>query len=296
MKKWLIKYFSFTKGEYNALVVLIGLIALANVTPIVYELFFVKNEEMSELDKKTIEVLSAQELREDSPQVNNRYNKPNSKRFLFRFDPNKIGIREWIKLGLSDKQAQSIINYKNKGGKFYIPEDLQKMYAVSSDMYNRLLPYVDIGTIKKPNQENVNYGSRQIQKLIMVELNSADTLELDEIRGVGAAFARRIKKYRDRLGGFYKKEQLQEVYGIDSLKYLEIVAQVTIDISLLRKIDINTVDFEELRNHPYLKYKQINAIIQYRKQHGAYRSIDDLKKVLILDSQTIDQLTPYLQF
>ena len=54
--------------------------------------------------------------------------------------------------------------------------------------------------------------------------------------------------------------------------------------------------FEALKNHPYLKYKQINAIIQYRKQHGNYSGIADLKKVLILSPQTIEQLTPYLQF
>ena len=64
----------------------------------------------------------------------------------------------------------------------------------------------------------------------------------------------------------------------------------------MRKININTVDFGGLKSHPYLKYKQVNAIIAYRKQHGNFTGIADLKKLLILSPQTIEQLTPYLQF
>ena len=130
----------------------------------------------------------------------------------------------------------------------------------------------------------------------VVEINAADTLELDKIKGVGPAFARRIVKYRERLGGFHSKEQLFEVYGVDTLKYNEIKDQIRINEEGIKKININTADFEALKNHPYLKYKQINAIIQYRKQHGMYSGIADLKKVLILSPQTIEQLTPYLQF
>jgi competence ComEA-like helix-hairpin-helix protein len=130
----------------------------------------------------------------------------------------------------------------------------------------------------------------------MVNINLADTAMLDEIRGVGPAFARRIVKYRDRLGGFYQKEQLMEVYGIDSLKFEEMKAQVLIDASAIVKININKADFEALKNHPYLKYKEINAIIQYRKQHGNYNNMDDLKKVLILSPKTLIALAPYLIF
>ncbi len=65
---------------------------------------------------------------------------------------------------------------------------------------------------------------------------------------------------------------------------------------MIRKININTANFDILKNHPYLKYKQINAIIQYRKQHGNYTSVADLKKILILSPQTIEQIAPYLQF
>ncbi|RZK46968.1 MAG: helix-hairpin-helix domain-containing protein, partial [Pedobacter sp.] len=161
-----------------------------------------------------------------------------------------------------------------------------------------LLPFIQIestgSNYSKPQYaEKPTYAKKE---LVIVDINTADTLALDEIKGVGAAFARRIVKYRERLGGFYKKEQLLEVYGLDSVKYNEIKSQVRIDGGGIKRININVATFDDLKNHPYLKFKQINAIIQYRKQHGNFNSVDDLKKVAILSPENIQNIAPYLTF
>ena len=48
---------------------------------------------------------------------------------------------------------------------------------------------------------------------LSVELNSADSVTLQLLHGIGPAYARRIVNYRDRLGGFVSTTQLLEVYG-----------------------------------------------------------------------------------
>ncbi len=98
-----------------------------------------------------------------------------------------------------------------------------------------------------------------------VELNSADTASLISIHGIGPVFASRILKYRKLLGGYYKKEQLLEVYGIDSLVYINIEKQITLDTSLIKKIKVNTAEFKELLKHPYLKYEDVKAIFKLKK-------------------------------
>ncbi|MFZ4102277.1 MAG: ComEA family DNA-binding protein, partial [Sphingobacterium thalpophilum] len=128
------------------------------------------------------------------------------------------------------------------------------------------------------------------------EINAADSLELERIRGIGPAFALRIIKFRRRLGGFYRKEQLLEVYGMDSLKYDQLKDQIQVNTGLVRRLNINTFTFEEIRHHPYLTYKQMNAIIQYRTQHGLYKSIDDLRKIAILNEEIIRKIEPYFSF
>lgn len=220
---------------------------------------------------------------------------------LFVFDPNAIGIEEWQSLGLSARQAAAIINYRKKGGKFRKAEDLQKMYTISDEMYKRLFPYVSIEPrpgdatlyVKRGDAVKPEYKK---QVLNIIEVNHADSAALVEIKGIGAAFAMRIIKYRERIGGFHKKEQLMEVFGLDSLKFKEINSQVSVDTAGLRKIYINAAMVGDFKNHPYIKYKQANALVQYRKQHGDYRNIADLSKVLILDAETINRLAPYLNF
>ena len=220
---------------------------------------------------------------------------------LFYFDPNSIPSLDWQKLGLSPKQAQAILNYRAKGGVFRLPSDLKKMYTISPKLYQQLEPYVQIVPEEKAVDRPADHRDRPAQNFpvkekVVVELNTADTLELDRIHGIGKVFARRIVSYRERIGGFYKKEQLMEVFGIDSLKYEEIKGQVTVDPALLRKININTASAADFNRHPYLRYQQVNAVIAYRKQHGNYSNIADLNKVVILTPELIEKLAPYLIF
>ena len=131
---------------------------------------------------------------------------------------------------------------------------------------------------------------------VIIELNTADSAKLTELNGIGPSFARRIIAYRDRLGGFVRKEQLKEVFGLDSEKYAGMQAQVSVNVSDIRKMPINTVTFDQLRHFPYLSYKQMNAIIQFREQHGEYESPADLKNIAIMDDATLEKIKPYITF
>jgi competence protein ComEA len=125
-------------------------------------------------------------------------------------------------------------------------------------------------------------------------LNSADSLELESVRGIGPAFASRIIRFRKRLGGFHRKEQLLEIYGMDSVKYDQLKDLIKVNAGLINQINLNTFTFDEIRRHPYLTYKQMNAIIQYRSQHGSFKSIDDLMKIAMLNEEIIRKIEPYI--
>ena len=122
---------------------------------------------------------------------------------------------------------------------------------------------------KKGTKNEIN-NYKKASAGTIIELNTADTAKLAELNGIGPAFARRIVNYRERLGGFHDKEQLKEVFGLDSEKYAGLQLQVTVDASSIRKIQINKVTFDRLKRFPYLTFKQMNAIIQFREQHGEY--------------------------
>jgi competence protein ComEA len=276
MKAQIKNHLSLTKKEWNGMVVLLILIALVLVAPYIYQTLSKDN---------TINVTAfntaSESINKANPRTSNGINRPPNA--LFRFDPNTASTGDWQRLGITVKQAAIIKNYRSKGGRFRKAEDLQKIYGLTKVDYARLAPFIIIA--KENTKANV-----------VVELNSADSAKLTTIDGIGGAFAKRIIYYRERLGGFITKEQLKEVYGIDDLKYDEIKDQVKIDAGRIREININTITFDKLRLMPYLNYKQVNAIVEYRKQHGEYASINDLKNIAIIDADILRKIGPYLVF
>jgi len=299
MRIWFNKNFGVSKSEFNGLLFLVSIIVVIKAIPTIYGYYQpISNDDpnlLAQIQQISItDQVYANTVRDRIEDAN-----PRKTIKLFKFNPNTLDAEGWQTLGLSAKQAQSIINYTAKGGKFYKAEDLQKMYTISPDMYKRILPYVNI-----PDQpinasgKYVPFEKKEYAKkaAVIVDINEADSMQFDEIKGIGGTFALRIIKYRERLGGFYKKEQLLEVYGLDSSKYAEIKDQIEISNTPLRTININTATFNDLKRNPYLSFKQINAIIQYRKQHGNYSSVSDLKKIVLLNQQVIDKITPYISF
>lgn len=287
--------------------VLCFLIVCTAVFPLVYKMFG-KAEvyDFAEFDKEIEAFRASGQVKPaySYKQLKDEVEDAELKATYFEFDPNGLPVVLWRKLGLSDRQIKVLKNYESKGGKFYRKEDVQKMYSISAVEYALLEPYIVIKS-NYPDRKFKDGKEGQFSKkgqyladkpAIVVELNAADSTSLETIRGIGPAFSSRIVRYKNRLGGFYRKEQLREIYGMDSIKYAELADQVKVDASAIQKINVNTATFDELKKHPYLSYKQMNAIIQYRKQHGGYTSITDLKKVAILNEATLSKIEPYLSY
>lgn len=296
MRKWLNLYFYVSKRELNGVLVLILLIIAVSMAPRVCDWLF--PEPADEAAERT--ALHQLTLVTAGTKSTAGAGLPKSTRRpvrRFRFDPNLAGMQEWQLLGLSEKQAAVLLRYRNKGGRFRRKEDLQRMYCISPALYRELEPFVRISAADTAAGTVRRYPPAALrERHPPVPLNSADTLLLDEVKGIGPAFARRIVRYRERLGGFFRKEQLLEVFGMDSVRFAMIRDQFSLDTSMLRPIRINKAEFDDLKGHPYLDFKQIKVILQFRKQHGNYTSFADLKKVAVLSPLTLEKLAPYISF
>jgi competence protein ComEA len=289
MKAPIKNYLSVTKKEWNGMVVLVIIILLVLAAPYGYQQLHKDNTiNLKDFEKDAALLKQAKDIYPASGDSENLSDDKLPHPVMFKFDPNNLPDDKWQQLGLSKRQISIIKHFESKGGHFYKKEDVQKIYGITDDDYKRLEPYIVI-----PAEE---YASTKAAPGVIIEINSADSAKLTQIRGIGPAFAQRIIEYRTRLGGFLNKDQLKEVYGIDTVKYAQIQNEVSVNPSHITKIKINEVDFEGLRKFPYLTNKQTNAVIQYRKQHGDYRSITDMKNIVILDEDILRKIEPYIVF
>jgi DNA uptake protein ComE-like DNA-binding protein len=137
------------------------------------------------------------------------------------------------------------------------------------------------------------YGRRKaIQPF---DINLADTGMLVELPGIGSRLAGRIVQFREKLGGFYKIEQVAEIYGLQDSIYLLIRPFLLLNATALRKIPVNSAGFDTLNAHPYIQFAEARAIVQFRKQHGPFEKVEDLLKISILNKEWLDKVSPYLE-
>ena len=227
----------------------------------------------------------------------------NQKGKPFYFDPNTLSIDGWRKLGIRKKTIATIQKYLNKGGHFYKPDDLKKIYGIHPDEYAGLAPYVRIETTN--NNLNQNYTKTEIKKdqssnnnpkYLAIEVNVADTTAFIELPGIGSKLAARILNFRDRLGGFYSIDQISETYGLPDSTFQKIKPFLRLENISIKKFNINTATKEEMKSHPYIKWNIANAIVEYRNQHGNFSTMEDLKKISLVTDDIFNKIKFYLTF
>lgn len=213
---------------------------------------------------------------------------------LFAFNPNEADSVTLVQLGFSPYVARNIMRYRAKGGEFRKPEDLGKIYGMDSVKLREVMPYVCIPQDTIVQREKPRYAYSK--KDTIIELNTADTVTLQYLKGIGPAYAHRILHYRKRLGGFHHIEQLREVIEWDDEDYAYISAHLTIDTSLIQPICVNTAGVEQLKKHPYIGFYAAKSIYETRRGAFELSDIAQLRGKQYLEDALLAKIQPYLSF
>jgi competence protein ComEA len=233
---------------------------------------------------------------------------------LFYFDPNTLDAAGWEQLGLRDKTIGTIQKYLAKGGRFKKSEDLKKIFGLRPDEYQRLHGYIRIASnaVERSAVNRSDADDNKIdvdvkigidrpplrtapKKLQVIDINAADSTALIALPGVGSKLAARILNFREKLGGFYNAEQVKETYGLPDSTFQKIKPWLTATASQVRKININTVTLEELKQHPYIRWNLANALIRFREQHGPFLNMQQLQQIGVWSVEAYNKVLPYLK-
>ncbi|WP_439481001.1 ComEA family DNA-binding protein [Algoriphagus formosus] len=159
----------------------------------------------------------------------------------------------------------------------------------------RLLGFEEVSS-PFPVRVGLDTVNRSMQGLRKIPFSEADSITLQVVPGVGPTLAARIIKYEVSMGGFFSKDQLKDIYGVQPEVADRIWEYFEFDGEIRNRLAINDAAVEDLAKHPYISYGQAKVIIAYRNQHGNYEQADDLLKIRIFDPEWIQKIAPYLTF
>ena len=317
-KRFINDYLSYTHKERTGIFIILGFIVLLIFIPFLFPYFIhQRHYDHNKFDNEVAQLKIQQKDSSSGKNYNsknfdddnvNAYTGPSEKNYpakehaeVFYFDPNTATSADWKRLGIKDKTIETIEKYISKGGHFYKPEDITKIWGLRPDDIKRLLPYVTIVQKKneynKPNPDAVSFSKQASyapKTFEAIDINSADTALFIALPGIGSKLAQRIVNFRDKLGGFYAVDQVAETFGLPDSTYQKIKQRLIVKNSTVKKININTALSDEMKAHPYIRYVLANAIIQYRTQHGNFSSITDLKKIMLVTDEIYKKVEPYV--
>ncbi|MEY4804249.1 MAG: hypothetical protein RL331_768 [Bacteroidota bacterium] len=222
------------------------------------------------------------------------------KKLWKRCNPEALTAADWQRLGLSPKQAASLLRYKDKYGLHSLSQ-MQQIRVLPSELLNQISDslYFEptqnaktrvVDQEEKALQEKRQEARGQFDKL---DINSATEVMLVALPGIGAYTAAKIIAYRERLGGFLALDQLQEIQGIKPEILQKVLPYLMLEQGI-KRMSINEVSYETLKQHPYLTWNQANSIIKMRKQKGLFKEIKELKESVLIDDDTYKKLLPYV--
>lgn len=229
----------------------------------------------------------------------------------FPFDPNTADSTQLLRLGLQPWQVRNIYKYRAHGGIYRQKEDFARLYGLTVKQYRELEPYIHISADYQPAStlvgdrrsmrdrgDSVN-GRRDTLRYPVklkedehVVLNTADTMQLRKVPGIGSYYAKEIIRHGRWLGGYVSVDQLDEIEGFppEAKKYF------VIQDATPTKLNVNRLSLQQLRRHPYINYYQAKAIVDYRRLHGNIKSLQDLRLLKDFPPEAIERLEPYVEY
>ena len=327
--RWLRRYFGYSRGEASGLVVLLALMVLAALLPLLLRPAvptYLPAQDQAELNQL---VADLKEHRTAGQGYTSRYPKREKGSFgrtsryptvarvkLAPFDPNALTATDWEARGVPHFVAARLVKYREAAGGFKAKAQVKKMYGLDDSVYQRLAPFMQLPdeapkrdyAANKPGPDGKfppfaagdtpGKFPRKPRNLQPFDLNTADTTQLMQIRGIGAGRAKWVVRYRNQLGGYLREDQLDEVFVLkdapdlrDSLRKYTFIAPGFAP----KAVNVNTASFDELYLQPYIGKPRARVIVAYRQQHGPFRTVEDLKKIPILKAEDWEKMRPYIR-
>ena len=232
----------------------------------------------------------------------------NRKPKVYPFNPNYITDYKGEQLGMSLEEIDRLLAFRKTNKFINSKEEFQNITKVSDSLLNKISPYFKFPdwVVKQNQSSNSSRNSKESftensykkkeVKISTTDINKATAEDFQSISGIGSAFSNRIIKYRSKLQGFSFDDQLYEVWGLDKEIADKVLSVFKIDEKpIIKKVNINTIEFKQLLKNPYVNYELCKKIFNYRDEVAELQNISELKHIEGFPVELYDRIVLYLE-
>jgi DNA uptake protein ComE-like DNA-binding protein len=286
-------YFWYNKNQRNGIFFLVMLIIIIQL--------IIHFGDFSSEEKRSInssQVLTFQQQIDSLKTLAVEKRKPK----LFPFNPNYITDYKGEQLGMSLKEIDRLLAFRNTNKFINSKKEFQQVTKVSDSLLNKMSPYFkfpDWVVNKRKETPLVSLRrtkqSKYKKSISTTDINKATVEDFKTIRGIGPAFSERIIQYRSKLQGFSFESQIYEIWGIEKEVAKKVISTFQIvEKPILKKTNVNTATFKELLKTPYVNYDLCKKILEYRDEVAELQNISELKNIKDFPLELYDQIVLYL--
>ncbi|TXF77721.1 helix-hairpin-helix domain-containing protein [Chryseobacterium sp.] len=248
----------------------------------------------------------------------------NQKAFT-KFNPNDLEQTQWMEMGFSEKQAATILKYKDLlGGNFSSKAELKKCYVISEEKFSEMEPYLLLPETSTGNKAyySSSFGNYQKERKTRLQIpgkfNPDHFSAVDfEKMGFSEKQAAAIIKYKNYLGGsFLSKEKFSECFVISEENFRQMAPYLLLpekapvqarpaftkysypekEKITYQVFDPNVIGAEDWKALGFSE-KQTQVILNYRERNlkGSFKSLEDIKNCFVISEEKFEELKPFIR-
>ncbi|MFK7920485.1 MAG: helix-hairpin-helix domain-containing protein [Bacteroidia bacterium] len=225
---------------------------------------------------------------------------------------NQADKATWDSLpGIGAKLSDRIVRYRRTRGGFESIDDLQKVYGLKAETFARIQAnlWMETSIVLRPQRkahyakrkskspyQKTRYRNRKTTQTAIIDLNQADSTQLDALPGIGPTLANRILKYRKILGYYYHVDQLRSVYGLNEENFQRMKPFLTAMLppSPIQS-SINTASRWQIQRLAFWDKDLADSLLIARKQIGRFDQWEEVSQLSFVPPRGLEELMVYFK-
>lgn len=213
---------------------------------------------------------------------------------IYPFNPNFLTDYRGYKLGMAVEEIDRMLAYREKDKWVNSTKEFQQVTQISDSLLNEIEPYLKFPEWVLQKEKEKNEPNDDIIWRPKKDMNNISLAELQQIKGIGPALAKRIIDHKKRLDNYRDMVQLKDIWGLKYEVRDRLKANLYIDQEY-KRIDINQASILQLSEVPYFDYELSRKIFQFVQVRQGIKSFKELGKLQEFPFDKIERIKLYLK-